>query len=395
MDRLLRDVCDEIRSRPGRAGLSFLAILTGMLALTALLCVAGGLRREARDLVARFGADVFAILPAEAAAPSGGARAGLSRGAVALLRANMPGARVSGVRRLGRAVDGEDVATVATDEELAAVRGWELLRGRFLDAADCRGGQRHAVITRALGERRGWGIGQTLTVRGVPLTIVGVIDAGDILPPAAEPAARAASGESAVFVPHTLLALWEEPGSEPLDAVFVKAAPGRDAASSASAGRRILDGQSRGESGLAWVTPSTLVRHIRRLQVIVGLAAGSVAALCLVLGGATLMGLMAANVRARVVEIGLRRALGARPIDVAALFVAEGVLVAGSAALAAAAAGHLVLAAVAGSIPLPLRLDLLTFLAPVALAVVLGAACSFAPARLAASLAPSDALRNP
>jgi hypothetical protein len=50
---------------------------------------------------------------------------------------------------------------------------------------------------------------------------------------------------------------------------------------------------------------------VRRLQSTIQVTVGSIALLCLVLGGTTLMSLMVANVRDRVTEIGLRRALGA------------------------------------------------------------------------------------
>ena len=54
----LRDIADDIRARPGRAGLAFLALGVGMTALTVLLAVLGGLEARAKRIVEELGAQV-------------------------------------------------------------------------------------------------------------------------------------------------------------------------------------------------------------------------------------------------------------------------------------------------------------------------------------------------
>jgi putative ABC transport system permease protein len=143
-----------------------------------------------------------------------------------------------------------------------------------------------------------------------------------------------------------------------------------------------------------WVTPEVLLRKVRRLQDTIALTVGSIAALCLVLGGTTLMSLMVANVRDRVTEIGLRTALGATPRDIAGLFVAEGALVAAAAGLVATAGTHLLLLAGNGRLPVPVAVDAATVALPALVAVGLGIVFSYWPARTAARIMPAEALRN-
>lgn len=158
--------------------------------------------------------------------------------------------------------------------------------------------------------------------------------------------------------------------------------------------RGVLSAPDAGPADFTYVTPDTLLAGLRRLQATIRWSVGSIAALCLLLGGTTLMSLMLANVRDRVGEIGLRRALGARARDVAALFVLEACLV----TLAAAAAGGLVAALVLwparARFPAPLVFGPGTFLVPVLASVGLGIIFSYWPARMASRISPAEALRN-
>jgi putative ABC transport system permease protein len=158
--------------------------------------------------------------------------------------------------------------------------------------------------------------------------------------------------------------------------------------------RELLTQPDQRVSGLAWITPESLLHRIRRLQRTIRLTVGSIAVLCLLLGGTTLTSLMVANVRDRVTEIGLRRALGATSRDIAVLFVWEACLVTAAAAVIGTAATHLVLLLGRRGLPVPVHLGLVTLLVPVVVSLALGSASSYWPARSAAAIAPSEALRN-
>jgi hypothetical protein len=79
----LRDIGEDVRARPGRAGLSFLAIAVGMTALTVLLAVLGGLAERSRRIVGELGVNVFAVVapgnPDESAASTASADSAATR----------------------------------------------------------------------------------------------------------------------------------------------------------------------------------------------------------------------------------------------------------------------------------------------------------------------------
>lgn len=396
-DELL-DIWDGIRLQPGRTALSFMAVGVGMTALTVLIAALGGLRERSRMLLAELGGQVFAI---SAAAADGASDNRLRRTQADLLAAAFPDCEVTTIRSEEIRVPGQGervaVAVVATDERLAGIRNWKPVRGRFLDAYDVRYGQRNAVISRKLSELEGWEVGRTVRVADNPFTIVGIVDAEGSAMQSENVGGTVRPGEWTAFVPRTAAGVRAERGlaREEVDAILVRVPNSVDLETRVASARRVISGgRSSRTEGYAWITPDTILGGVRRMEAVIGWTVGSVAALCLILGGTTLMSLMVANVRDRVTEIGLRRALGARASDVARLFLLEGCLVTGAAALAGVVATHAVLWFGRSLLPVPLRLDWLTLLVPLTFAVALGGAFSYWPARLAACISPAESLRG-
>lgn len=107
------------------------------------------------------------------------------------------------------------------------------------------------------------------------------------------------------------------------------------------------------------------------------------------------MSLMIANVRERVTEIGLRRSLGARKIDIAGLFIGEGVLVSFMASVTGVVMSMLIVRLLAPRLEdFPLVTNSLTITLPLLAALFIGFVCTGWPAHVAASMAPAEALRN-
>jgi putative ABC transport system permease protein len=385
------DVWDGIRSQTARTGLSLLAIAIGIAALAVLLAVLGGLHERSQVIVRELGFQVFGVAQSESP-PAGKPR--LNRGHVDLLQANLPHCLVSGMRRESATVAAEpsQVQVIATDSALARVRGWTIQQGRFLDDGDLAAQSRVAVLGAGLARTWGKRVGEVITLRTTPFRIVGLIEAGG----------RDTSeevvglGDRVVFIPGTTPAYWRKngPAADAIDAVFVRAPEDGAYAPAVTAAGRLLAQPDRAVAGLSWITPELLLSKIRRLQRMIRWTAGSIAGLCLVLGGTTLMSLMVANVRDRVTEIGLRRALGATRRDIMSLFVLESLLITGIAAIAGTTAANLILLPTGEAFPIPVQLGANTVLVPIIAALFLGVLFSYWPARFAAHIAPAEALRN-
>lgn len=377
-------------------GLSFFALTIGILVLTLLLAILSGLRERSRLLVREIGANVIAALPLR----DGGADGrGLTEGHALMLERSLEGCRVSTIRRDEVTVPGLEraVTVIGTDESLAAVRGWDVREGRFLDRWDLAHGERHVVASRTLCNQLRIGLGGEMSLGGEPFTVVGITDTlgGGVEGEAVD--ARLMTGEGVVFVPRTAPAPWIAGAREEArraDAIFVQVPQHQDIARVVPVAERVIEGDSTRMRAVSWVTPDILLRGVRRLQRTVQVAGGSIALLCLVLGGTTLMSLMVANVRDRIVEIGLRRALGASRSEVAQLFVLEACLVTGAAGLVGLGAGQVLLAIVRHRFGVGLAIGGWAMALPLLAAVLVGATFAYWPARQAARISPAEALRN-
>lgn len=395
----LRDIADDIRARPGRAGLSFLALGVGMTALTVLLAVLGGLQERARRIVEELGAHVFVITQP---ATDGAARPRAPLGArhVELLRAQSGGGAVSGFRIFdGISAGGDRQARVfATDEALLDTRPWRLIDGRFIDAHDMRNRERVVVASDALAAAWNLRAGDVVTLGETPFRVIGILRAGSDALETETTDATLLPGDRALFVPRSLPPYWlggrVVADEDALDAIYIRAPPGVSVERAvASAGALLAQPDQRLET-LSFLTPEALLQRLRKLQDTIRFTAGSIAVLCLILGGTTLMSLLVANVRERVTEIGLRRALGATAADIAGLFVLEAILLTAAAALAGSLGAASALWLSRAQFPVPLRLDAVVLFAPLLVALPLGAAFSYWPARAAARISPAEALRN-
>ncbi|MCE9615666.1 MAG: ABC transporter permease [Lentisphaerae bacterium] len=390
----LRDAIDGLRARPGRAMLAAATMATGIAILAALLGALAGLNRQAAQIVGDFGADVIALLPATPADTPGG---GLPADTRDVLRRNLPGVQVSSARLYrNQAVDNRHADIWAGDADLPRVRAWPLHAGRGLDPRDVRNARRVCVLSRTLSDDLHRGLHDAVNVMGLSLTVIGIVAPSGS---GRDVDARLAPGDRFLLVPRSLRPDWilsPQPPSANDDVLFLKTGRPESVARVLAAAQRLLARPATGHTrDDAWITPEHLLQGIRRLQTTLSWSAGSIAALCLLLGGVTLLGVMLARVQERVPEIGLRLALGASRADIAALFIAEAVLISAVAAVGGVGAWLSALVLLpAAALPLELVVTPAGILVPVLVSTLTAVLFTGWPALLAARISPYAALRN-
>ena len=397
MRRSIDDIVEGIRAHPTGVAISLSAIAIGIASLTVLMAVVGGLRDKADQMVDDLGVNVIAII--NQADGSQTNKMGLTAQHASLLKQNLPGHLVATVRRYDVPTAGTNshLSVVATDSSFADIRQWRLSDGRFLDSWDIDNRERSAVISHTLASQWDWETGDIIMLRNMPFNVVGIVEAGGTALDTEVGNSNLILGERVVFVPRTLVPYWADgstPFDDKLDAVFLRIPNSTSLEASEKLSRRLLMQSGNNLDDISWITPATLIKGINKLGNTISFAAGSVVALALLLAGATLMSLMLTNVKSRVTEIGLRRALGASRQDIISMFLMEACLITGIAAVIAIAVTYSILVLGRNAFPMPVSTGSGTIIIPVVVALILSITFSYWPARKAAGIMPSEALRN-
>lgn len=141
-----------------------------------------------------------------------------------------------------------------------------------------------------------------------------------------------------------------------------------------------------------WNRSDRMAEQEERMKVfdITFLVAGLVS---LIVGGVVIMNIMLASFQERVREVGVRKALGARPLDIAVQFLVETVLVTVLGSGAGLLAGIALAQGITGLLKMPAEITLRMGVVAVGAAVAVGFVFGLYPAVRAARLVPVEALR--
>lgn len=90
---------------------------------------------------------------------------------------------------------------------------------------------------------------------------------------------------------------------------------------------RVLQRRHAGVNDFEIVVPESLLRQSQKTQQIFSIVMGAIAGLSLLVGGIGIMNIMLATVLERTREIGVRRAVGARQVDIMRQFLVEAVAI--------------------------------------------------------------------
>lgn len=388
--RAAETAVEALRLDPQRTRAGLLCVAAGAAVVVALVSIVQGGRRELlRSVEAAGPANVF--VRAARGAPTPLTTAGLEAA-----RARFPSlaeaAAVRAVPAVVRSGAAEAPATVyGVDPGTLALFRLRAERGRLLGEHDVRSGARTALLGARLAterSRHGDPLGERLTAGGETYEPVGVLrpsasvagsggelagvdwDSGLLVPLGAEPGAAAA------------------PASDyPVDLLALRFADPAEAARAARLLAPLVP------EGAAVTTPTQAVEQYRaahrsfdRVVLLVSVLTAASAAF-----GVT--NLLRASVRARSLEIGLRRAAGARREDVRLQFLAEGLLLGLGGGLLGILLGVLL------SLTLLSQAGWKPFFAPVTLLLLAGGSAAFGiaagirPANEAAALDPAATLR--
>ena len=179
----------------------------------------------------------------------------------------------------------------------------------------------------------------------------------------------------------------------PLDELVVSLSPGTPIQESAAVIATLLDRLHGGADDYTITVPEALLEQSRRTQRLFDIVMGAIAGISLLVGGIGIMNIMLATVLERTREIGVRRAMGARQVDIRNQFVMEAFTVTVTGGLFGVAMGLAIAKGVAVYAGWTTIVTLWSIVLSVGVSAGVGLGFGIYPAMRAARLDPVDALR--
>ena len=391
----------RLRSNKLRTGLTTLGIIIGAASLVALLAVGQGASRRLTNRIASLGTNLLSV---QAGATVQGGIRGAAGSASTLTSGDADALRgIPGVAAVapelpvgnalvvaGRANTATQVTGTTPDE--ARVRAYDLAAGSFLSALEVGAGLRVAVLgaTAAadLGLTPQGAVGTTIQIDAIPFQVIGVTQP--------KGGGGFANPDDVVFVPITAVQR-RLAGSSSLRSIGVSVATSGDIPAVSQQAEALLRQRHRLAPTAAddfFVADQAQLLQVASDQasVIRNFLLG-IAAIALVVGGIGIANIMLVAVRERTREIGIRKAIGARRLDLSRQFLVEAVTV----SLAGGTLGALIGVLAAGIVGRAVNVQAVPSWQGIGLAfassALVGAVAGWWPARQAAQLDPVVALR--
>jgi putative ABC transport system permease protein len=380
-----------LRANRLRSGLTMLGVVIGVAAVVALVAIGTGAKQEVEQQVEGLGSNLLVVVPGQIDFSSAPTVSRLTLSDVDAVT------RLVGDRsRIAATVTSGETVRAGTREKFSTVDGVlettprvfvrSLARGHYLTRSDVDTARRVAVlgaaVARSLFPDRD-PVGQQVTIAGVRFRVVGVFaDLGQSL---------GVDRDVEVHIPittaHRLF------GTDRVDGIAIKA-PDRT---------RIHDLGRRVVAELTERHPDTEFSAVTQEQIlgvlgdILGILTGVLAAIAgisLLVGGVGVSNIMLVSVRERTREIGLRKAVGARPRDIGLQFLLEAVLLTATGGVIGMALGIGAAVLVAQLTPVPAAITWWSLALAFGVSAAVGIVFGVVPAQRAGRLDPVVALRT-
>ncbi len=238
-------------------------------------------------------------------------------------------------------------------------------------------------------------LGRRVKINHVWMTVVGVLADKNVIKE--EFQGIALKGEqNNIYVPlQTALKVFRFGNFESdLDEFRVQIRPEISSASAAATLSHLMKRRHKEIEDYEMIVPEALLEQHRKTQNIFTIVMACIAGISLLVGGIGIMNIMLATVLERTREIGLRRALGARQIDIRSQFIAETVTISAIGGTAGIAFGFGLSVLISAATGWPVGWTIAAVLLSFGVCTVIGLASGIYPAVKASRLDPIEALRH-
>jgi putative ABC transport system permease protein len=399
---------EAIRTHRLRSSLTMLGILIGIAAVILTVGLGEGAQAQVRDQINALGTNLLIISPGSSTSSSGvrggfGSASTLTKADADALGSKTVAPDIAAIAvttqtsgSLTAGTTNWTTSVVGTTSDWLHVRARKVETGRFLDSSD----EANAGAVTVLGSTTAQelfgssqaAVGQSVTFNGVPLQVVGVLSPSG--------SSSSTNDDDQALVPYSTATERLIGGSArtSVGTIYVEAtSSSRLSAAYQEANQELLQlhGITTASSAdFSITTQDSLISAATSVDRTLTVLLGGIAGISLLVGGIGVMNIMLVSVTERIREIGLRKALGARPRVIRRQFLVE----ASTLGLAGGVLGAVLGLAGAEVLPhfisSPVAFSPTASAAAIAVAIVIGLAFGVYPATRAARLAPIDALRT-
>jgi len=283
----------------------------------------------------------------------------------------------------------KDTLVLGVSSQYQYIHNLIVTTGRFFDETDDSTHQKCAVVSEMFAKER-YGssdsaIGRNFEISGIPFTVIGVfkMSVNDF--------GQSEIADQTILIPYSVVRYFT--GTERVNQIYFSMRDMDQVPDAAKDIIRIIKSRHRTDSVYKAQTLKELLDVAAKSADALTAVLVLVAAVTLAVGGVGIMNIMLANVRSRIREIGIRKALGATYREIKLQFLAEALII----SLTGGVVGTIVGLAVPLSIRLftdyQLPISIWSVIVALTAATLVGVVFGTVPATRAAQLDPVDALK--
>jgi putative ABC transport system permease protein len=283
----------------------------------------------------------------------------------------------------------EDAMLLGVSPQYKDVRGLVVLAGRFFDDQDAGAHAKVAVLNKPLaiklfGSEQA-AVDKNITIRGIPLTIVGVFKES------IDTFGQSEINDQTILIPYEVARYFT--GTDNLKEIFFKVADPNMVEPGAIAITKLIKSRHRPNSIYRAQTFTDILTTMGKIANDLTVVLVIAAAITLIVSGVGIMNSMLANVQARIREIGIRKALGATYREIKYQFLAEAIIISLIGGLVGTVAGLAVPLAVRLFTDYELPVSGWSIAIALAAAMLVGVVFGTIPATRAAQMDPVESLK--
>ncbi len=244
-----------------------------------------------------------------------------------------------------------DSRVLGVSSTYPTIQNLQLLQGSFFLAADEEANAQVCVLGIVAKQKLfGFGdvLGQQIKVNDIWFTVIGVLADAAVEKQEFE-GVKVQNPNNDIYIPITtaIRKFDVEDVENELNEIVVQIDPGAEIKEQASTINNLMSVMHRYVDDYSIVVPEKLLEQNQKTQGIFNIVMGAIASISLLVGGIGIMNIMLASVLERTNEIGLRRAIGAKKLDIRMQFMAEAIAISLAGGIIGVALGYGISRAVA------------------------------------------------